>query len=89
MKKNIAAFLARCGLALVLSATPILAQQQPAPRQMTATETTGALTAALDQANYARSMHIQAEARAAGLADELAKAQARIKELEAKPEAKP
>jgi hypothetical protein len=56
---------------------------------MTATETTGALTAALDQANYARSMHIQAEARAAGLADELAKAQARIKELEAKPEAKP
>lgn len=54
-------------------------------RSMTTVELTAALTAAVEQGNYARAMHIQSEAKAAGLADELAKAQARIKELETKP----
>lgn len=71
------------GLLLVMS--PASAQQQ---RPMTPAEMNGALGAAVEQGNIARTMHLQAEAKAAGLADELAKAQARIKELEKKPEPK-
>lgn len=67
-------------LILALLSTSASAQQQPRPA--TAVEMNGAMQAAIEQGNIARSMHIQAEAKAAGLADELTKAQARIKELE-------
>ena len=68
-------------LPLCLLATPALAQQQ---RPMTPAEMQGAVNAAIAQGNIARSMHIEAEAKLAGVTDELAKAQAKIKELEAK-----
>jgi hypothetical protein len=77
MKKTLPILLA------LLLASPTFAQQQ---RPMTPVEMTGALAAAVEQGNIARAMHLQAEAKAAGLADELAKAKALIKELEQKPE---
>lgn len=63
-------------------ATPTAAQQQSpdlaaAQRLLTAIET---------QRNQALTQHAYAEARAAGMVDELARANARIKELEPKPE---
>lgn len=70
-------------IAALLVATPAFAQQQ---RPMTAVELNGALSAAIEQGNVARFMHQQAEAKAANLTDELAKARAQIKELESKPE---
>lgn len=41
------------------------------------------------QRNWALTQHAMAEARAAGLAEDLARANARIKELEPKPESPP
>lgn len=70
--------------ATLLFATSAFAQQQ---RPMTPVELTGALSAAISQGNSARAMHLEAEAKAAGLAEDLAKANAKIKELEGKPAA--
>lgn len=68
-------------LLAVFLTTPAFAQQ----RIMTPVEMQGALNAAMAQGNIARSMHIEAEAKLAGVTEELAKAHAEIKELKAKP----
>ncbi len=75
-------FVIICGL---LFSTCAMAQQQ---RPMTPSEMQGAVAAAISQGNVARSMHIEAEAKLAGVTEELARAQARIKELETKAEPK-
>lgn len=66
-----------------LIATPAFAQQQPHPDPMTLQRAINALQA---QRNQAFDLAASWEARANGLADDLAKAQARIKELEPKTE---
>jgi len=53
-------------------------------RQMTPVELQGAIAAALAQGEAARGMHIQAEAKAAALADENAKLKAEIEDLNRK-----
>ena len=64
----------------LLLTTPVFAQQaDPAFLQK-------AITAVQTQRNLAMDQAAVAQAKAAGLAEELAKAQARIKELEPKPE---
>ncbi len=68
-------------LALAIS-TSARAQQQPDPVVLQR-----AVAALQAQRNQALDSAAAAEVRAAGLADDLAKAQARIKELEPKPEA--
>lgn len=67
-------------IAAVLLASPAFAQQQPDPRFMQR-----AIAALQSQRNQALDAAAGAEARAAELADDLARAQARIKELEPKP----
>jgi hypothetical protein len=69
--------------AALLAASPALAQQQADPAFLNR-----ALTALQAQRNAAMDQAAGEKARADGLADDLAKAQARIKELE-KPPAKP
>jgi hypothetical protein len=71
-------------LLLLLAASPASAQQQPDPQFMQR-----AIAALQTQRNQALDTAAGAEARAAGLADDLARAQARIKELEQKQEAPP
>lgn len=77
----------RLSLALGLSllAAPALAQQQP-PDPATLQRALGALQT---QRNQAFDLAASWEARAGGLADELTKANARLKELEPKPADKP
>lgn len=70
-------------LGLSLLATPAFAQQQADPAMLQR-----ALSAIQIQRNQAFDLAASWEARANGLAEELAKAQARIKELESKPETK-
>lgn len=72
-------------IAFCLLTAPAFAQQS---RPMTTAEMQGAVNAAITQGDIARKMHIEAEAKLAGVIDELAKAQARIKELEPKSEPK-
>lgn len=70
-------------LGLSLLAVPAFAQQQVDPAMLQR-----ALGAVQVQRNQAFDLAASWEARANGLAEELAKAQARIKELEPKPETK-
>ena len=70
-------------LGLSLLAAPALAQQQADPAMLQR-----ALGAVQVQRNQAFDLAASWEARANGLAEELTKAQARIKELEPKPETK-
>jgi len=63
---------------LLFAATPAFAQQQPDPAFMQR-----ALNALQAQRNQALDAAAIADAKAGGLADDLAKAQARIKEMEA------
>lgn len=62
-------------LFIALSSAAIAQQPQ---RPMTAVEMSAALNAAIEQGNIARTMHIQAEAKAAGFADELDKARVEL-----------
>ena len=71
-------------LAFALLATPAFAQQQ-SPDPAFLQRALGAMQAQRNQAMDAAAVN---EAKAAGLADDLAKAQARIKELESKQEQK-
>lgn len=71
----------RLALLLALLASPAFAQQQPDPALLQ--KVIGSMQA---QRNQAQDTAAVAEARAAMLSDELAKAQARIKELEPKPD---
>lgn len=67
---------------LMLASTPVAAQQSdPVFLQR-------ALTAMQTQRDQAMNALVVVEANVAGLKDELAKAQARVKELEPKPEEK-
>lgn len=66
-------------IALCLFATPAFAQQAPDPAFLQR-----ALAAVEQQRNQALNSQAVAEARAAGLTDDLAKANARIKEMETK-----
>jgi hypothetical protein len=75
---------ARILVALML-ALPFAANAQTAPPDPALLQ--HAANALQAQRNQAMDAAAIAEARAAGLADDLAKAQARIKELEPKPEA--
>lgn len=72
MKKIIA-------VAIFLAASPAFAEQQPDPAFLQR-----AITALQAQRNAALDQAAAHQARADGLADELAKAQAKIKELEPK-----
>jgi hypothetical protein len=74
----------RLAILLLLAASPAFAQQQPDAQFLQR-----AIVALQTQRNQALDAAAGAEARAAGLADDLAKAQARIKELEQKQEAPP
>lgn len=65
----------------LFSAMPAFAQQAPDPAFLQR-----ALGAVEQQRNQALNSQAVAEARAAGLSDDLAKAQARIKEMETKSE---
>lgn len=65
-----------------LLATPAFAQQAPDPAMLQR-----AIVALQGQRNQAADNAAALEVRAAALADDLAKAQARIKELEPKPDA--
>lgn len=71
-------------VALVLIATPALAQQQPADPVFMQR----AIQALQAQRNQAQDAQAIETARATGLSDDLAKAQARVKELEDKYEPK-
>lgn len=62
---------------LVLSAAPALAQQRPA----TPAELQGVIAALSAQVDATRNLHIQAEAKAAGLAEEVARLKAQIDEM--------
>jgi len=64
---------------LLLAATPAVAQQQPDPAFLQR-----ALASMQSQRNQAMDALAVQEAKSVGLADDLAKAQARIKELEPK-----
>lgn len=66
-------------IALLLS-SPVFAQQQ----QPEATDLKRVINALYQQRNSAMDQQLNAEVKAAATADELTKAQARIKELEAK-----
>lgn len=70
-------------LGLSLLAAPAFAQQQVDPAMLQR-----ALSAIQIQRNQAFDLAASWEARANGLAEELAKAQARIKDLDPKPETK-
>ena len=88
-KDAIAFFGVGFGFALFLAGLTVCAHAQQ-QRPMTPTEMQGAVNAAIAQGNIARSMHIEAEAKLAGVTAELAAANAKIKELEApKAETKP
>jgi hypothetical protein len=76
----IGAFMRFLILALLFLATPALAQQSNDPLFLNR-----AISALQQQRNQAWDAAAVAEARAAGLADDLAKANARIKDLEPKP----
>lgn len=67
----------RLVLLLALVSSPALAQQQPDPAFLQR-----ALASMQNQRNQAMDAAARAEAIAAGLSDDLAKAQARVKELE-------
>lgn len=73
----------RLAIVLALISTPAFAQQQPDPAFMQR-----ALAALQNQRNTAMDSAAAAEAKAAGLADDLAKANARITDLE-KPKSEP
>lgn len=62
-------------IAMMISGTALAQQSDPATLQRL-------LSAVENQRNQALTQHAMAEARAVGLADDLAKANARIKELE-------
>jgi hypothetical protein len=68
-------------IAAVLVSTAAFAQQQNDPAFLAR-----AISAMQSQRNVALDSAVMERARADGIADELAKAQARIKELEPKPE---
>lgn len=72
-------------LAFLLLTTPALAQQQSSPDPAFMQRAISSLQVQRNQAMDAAAIN---EAKAAGLADDLTKAQARIKELEKKPEEK-
>lgn len=73
----------KLALLILLIASPALAQQQPDPAFLQR-----ALGAMQTQRNQAMDALAVSEAKAAGLADDLGKANARIKELETKSEEK-
>lgn len=70
----------------LLAVSPAVAQQQQQPADPAFLQR--ALTAMQAQRNQAQDVAVISEAKAAGLAEELAKVQTRIKELEAKSEKK-
>lgn len=73
----------RLSLLLLLISSPALAQQQPDTAFMQR-----AITAIQTQRNAALDQAVLLQAKVDGLTEDLAKAQARIKELEPKPEDK-
>jgi len=76
----------RLALALLLLATPAVAQQQQQPDPAFLQR---ALASMQSQRNQALDSAAIADAKAAGLAEDLAKAQARVKDLEHKADPAP